>query len=172
MIRATLLTAILIVIVITTGCGGANTAALSLDRDSPPQRLRLELYVHLADGRNAYFRLDDARTLHYGGGADARGGGSQPAGTLSDEQLATLWRTIVDGELLTARGSFFGEPQRVRFRGSLSTSHGNNHLNGVDDQVPGLTTLSQLLTAYQAELRYRDVTDPIDTRLKEGATKR
>lgn len=148
-----------------SGCGGANTAAL--DPDTPPTPLEIELLVHTTDRREALFVLDDERVLRFAGGLSARGGRTTPAGQLTQGQIDQLWRVIVDGQLLSAKGTFFGKPQKVRFGGYVRIPSGRYDLHAIDEQVPALHELSRLLFSYQADLRYGEVIDPIDTRLKD-----
>ena len=160
---------LLVGVSLSGGCGGSNTAAL--DPDTTPTPLVIELLVHTTDGREVLFQLDDQRVLHFGGGLNARGGCTQPAGELIEGQLAQLWRLIVDGNLLHAEGTFFGKPQRVRFGGYVRIPSGRYEIHAIDDEVPALHELSRLLFNYQAELRYGDVIEPIETRLKAESDK-
>ncbi len=159
-------------LLITAGCGGVKVD--QLDRDTPPAMLALEFHVDTTDGRSSLFKLDDDRVFYFGGGMTARYGTAQKIDKLTDQQARAIWQLIVDHGLMTAKGTFLGKPQRVRYVLRLNTSVGNHDLHAVDDEVAGLDELNQLLFGYQADLRYGEVLRPIEIELekKKAARKR
>lgn len=155
-----------------TGCGGVKVD--QLDRDAVPAVMALEFNVDTTDGRSSLFRVDDEGVFYFGGGMTARYGATQEVARLTEDQRRAIWQLVVDRDLMAARGTFLGKPQRVRYILRLNTSAGNHDFHAIDDEVAGLDELNKLLFGYQADLRYGEVLRPIEIELekKKAASKR
>ncbi|MBI1370851.1 MAG: hypothetical protein GC162_19635 [Planctomycetes bacterium] len=169
MIRRTF---IALIVILAAGC--ATRQALR-DGDPFPMPLTIELRTITADHRYAYYILDESGTLHFAGGRDAGVKNAAPAGTLTDEQKAQLWRLIDTGKLLDAKGSGpFEEGQNVRYELSITTGSHHASYRAIDDTVPGLADLDAALFKMQGDLRYKTLFKPIDETIRKsgGAVKK
>jgi hypothetical protein len=131
--------------------GGCQSAA-----KLPPHRgLSLKLYCRGDANRQTYLELDKGGKLAFGGGRDAAQRVANPVMTLSDAQSQAVYDVIQRHDLLHAKGALFDKAQHTTYELDLRVDGKQRSLRAVDDQVPGLRELNDLLFDMQARERYR-----------------
>lgn len=123
--------------------------------DSKGRRIDLELKTQMSDHRYTYFEIKRGM-LNYGGGRDGAQMEAAPVLQLSTEQLDAIWAIIDRYDLMNAKGSFMGKGETATYDLTLNDGRMlSQTIHAIDDKVPGLKELHQLLFDYQANVRYR-----------------
>ncbi len=145
-----------LVIVSIIGCSGSPTKTESHAPGSPPP-LTIKIQARFTDFRYTYLELAPDGELRFGGGKDAALKKSQPVGTITEEQRAALWDLINENHLFDAKGSFFKDAERVRWDVSLASGWRKKSFECVDDDVPGVEALHDMLFDLQATMQYSKI---------------
>ena len=117
--------------------------------------LRLSLRARTTDRRSSYFELSGDGQLAFAGGRHAMIGSARPVTTLTVDQLQQVRDIVAHHRLFEARRHPTGQPKRVTYELALRTKGHRRRIRCVDDDVPGVESLHQLLFQIQADARYR-----------------
>jgi hypothetical protein len=121
----------------------------------PPRELSLMLRMIANDNRLTCFEISKKGELFYAGGHDALFGHTHIVGPLTAGQRQQVWKIITDNHLLEApSAAMFAKGEKVTYQLMIDTGEGRRTLRALDEQVPGLKELQDLLMGYQAAVRY------------------
>ncbi len=121
----------------------------------PPRQLSLMLRMFTNDNRLTCFEITKKGELFYAGGHDALFGKTSIVCPLKPEQMQQIWKIITDNHLLEApSASMFDKGEKLTYQLMIDTGSGRRTLRALDDQVPGLKDLQDLLMSYQTAVRY------------------
>ncbi len=132
------------------GCGARQPLAA----DRLPEPFELSLYTKTTDGRSMYYELKRDGAMHYGGGRDANIRLAFPIGQTDLSQRLLVWRHLHEYELLHADGVFLPDPNDVQYELDLRAGSRRHAFKCVDDRVPGMAGLNDVLFTIQQDLRY------------------
>jgi hypothetical protein len=142
-----------VMLLLFAGC--SSTPTRSFDAPGVPGDLAVTIDMATKDQQFTSMQLTPSGELWFAGGTAARYGGThQLATTLNAEQLRAVWQVIQQHNLLNAAGEWFPDEQRVAWTVKLTGDGRNNRFKTVDDRVPGVSQLQELLFNYQATVRY------------------
>lgn len=115
----------------------------------------LTLWARTTTQKFTYFELDAAGQLRYAGGRDAMWRKAQPVVTLNREQLEQVWGIVEKHKLADGENTPFADAKQVKYELSLNTGGlFDRTINCVDDAVPGVKELHDLLFKLQGDVRY------------------
>jgi hypothetical protein len=150
------------------GCAGPKNP----DANKAPARLTLSLLAIHKDKRSLYFEVDRERQLRFAGGYSAHSRQAKPATKLTAEQLAELWRIIVAGHLLKAKGQFMPEVNSVRYEFSVQVDGWSKSVVCADDRAPALHELEAALHQWYTDWRASQVLMPIERAMEKPPVRR
>jgi len=134
----------------------AGCKAPPAESGSPvPQGLSLTLRGDTVDGRHTYFELKSDGAFSYGGGRAGVLNNATPVSTLTAAQRQEIWNVITGYHLFEAKSFPFASSERVSFRVKLRRNGSTHEFRAIDDKVPGVQELHDLLFKYQAAVRYK-----------------
>lgn len=143
--------------------GCASTPATDTTQDASgvhqptprPAQLRVSIYSIAKDSRYTYVEINRKGELLYNGGRQA----TQRTGTLvtrlDDAQLDAVWDIISRYKLTEAPNTTFAKAEKVSYEVSINTGGVTRSFRAIDDRVPGVKQLNDLLFDYQADVRYK-----------------
>lgn len=137
-----------LVLMMMVGCASTGGGP----RGVAPKDFTLEMSMRGTGNRFTWFELGKDNVLGFAGGQSAKFRDALFEMTLTADQVDAAWELIRDEGLLTARstkGEMTDAEYRLKIRGG-----GGNSIRTIDDSVPGVVKLHDLLFSYQAEERY------------------
>lgn len=147
------------------GCASTPTTDANKDanRDTPavhqptprPAQLRVSIYSIAKDSRYTYLEINRKGELLYNGGRQATQRTGKPVTTLDDAQLDAVWDVICRYNLTEAPNTTFAKAERVSYEVTINTGGVTHSFRTIDDRVPGVKQLNDLLFDYQADVRYK-----------------
>ncbi len=151
---------------------GGCRSRVTFDPDVVPEPFELKLLALHTDQRALYFVVTDERKLQFGGGYAAHARNGLPAGELTKQQIARLWRTIVEGDLLNVDGQFMPHAQTVRYDLDLRAGAVTRRLTCADDDAPALGELESTLHAWYTEYRAEQLMKPVERAIRQPPKRR
>lgn len=150
------------------GCG----APQNVDATQRPQHLTLSLLAIHKDKRSLYFEVDPQRQLRFAGGHSAHSRQAKPATKLTEEQLAEVWRIIVAGNLLKAKGQFMPKVKSVRYEFSVQVDGWSRSVVCADDRAPALRELETTFHQWYTDWSTSRVLMPIEQTMEKPPVRR
>ena len=143
--------------------GCASTPATETTQDAPgayqpsarPTQLKVSIYSIAKDSRYTYLEINRKGELLYNGGRQATQRTGTPVTQLDSDQLDAVWDIICRYKLTEAPSTTFAKAEKVSYEVSINTGGVTRSFRAIDDRVPGVKQLNDLLFDYQAVVRYK-----------------
>lgn len=116
---------------------------------------KLTLYRTTTDRRFTYFELAKNGELAFGGGQNAVRRVAEPVITLSAQQLQKVRQVLIQHRIFDTPKPSLAKPSNVSYELDVSSADRRRRIRCVDEQIPAIRTLHQLLFQIQADQRYR-----------------
>lgn len=116
---------------------------------------KLTLRRTTTDRRFTYFELAKNGELAFGGGRNAVRRVAEPVIILSAQQLQQVRQVLIQHRIFDTPKPSSAKPNNVSYELDVSAAGRRRRIRCVDEQIPAIGTLHQLLFQIQADLRYR-----------------
>ncbi len=138
-----------------TGCGATSGNGAGSAGDAASPRRSLTLWSRTTTQKYTYFQLKADGQLLYAGGRDAMWRDAKPVVKLTRPQQEQVWSVVEKHKLVDAPNTLFPSAKTVQYELSLNTGGFlGTTINCVDDMVPGMKELHDLLFKLQGDVRY------------------